>query len=95
MYWAKMKTFYEQKGYITANQEVSQQSWVEGGTVYPKILYSKHVCGTPAIMIEQYISSTTYGSDGETNNDSFGIKNYTSLIRAYVLSMCKGEGIIK
>lgn len=94
MYWAKMKTFYEQKGYITVDQEVFRQSWVDTGG-YPKTLYSKYVCGTPAIMIEQYISSTTYGSDGETNNDSFGIKNYTSLIRAYVLSMCKGEMIIK
>ena len=93
-YWSKMRQFYIDKGYITEQTEVSQQAWVEGGTGYPKTLYSKHICNTPAIMIEQYISSTTYGSDGETNNDSYGIKNYTSLLRAYTLAVCRSEAEI-
>lgn len=89
LYFDAMKQFYVDKGYIAADMAVRQDVWVTGISGYPKTLYAKEVCGTPAIMIEQYISSTTYGSDGATNNDSYGIKNYTSLIRAYTLAFCR------
>ena len=89
LYFDAMKQFYVDKGYITADMDVRQDAWVTSTGGYPKTLYAKEVCGTPAIMIEQYIGSTTYGSDGMTNNDSYGIKNYTSLIRAYTLTFCR------
>ena len=89
LYFDAMKQFYVDKGYIAADMTVRQEAWVTSISGYPKTLYSKEVCGTPAIMIEQYISSTTYGSDGMTNNDSYGIKNYASLIRAYTLAFCR------
>ena len=89
-----LELFYRNKGYISEDTIVQKDDWVEAGNNYPKELYAKYVCNIPSIMIEQYISSTVYGSDGSTNNDSFGIKNYTTLLRAYILSFCKSEFII-
>lgn len=79
--------YYTDKGYIGEGVTAKTQSWVEGGKNYPKTLYAKQVCQIPAIMIEQYICSTMYGSDGETNNDTYGIKNYVAMLRLYIMTI--------
>lgn len=80
--------FYVGKGYVTAEDATFVYNLA--GKTYPKTPYAKDICGIPAIMHEQYPRSTAYGSDGATNNDSYGIKNYVALIRWYCLEMCKG-----
>lgn len=90
----EITAFYRSKGYIAAGDTPTFRYENEGGLTYPKTTYSKAVCGTPAIMHEQYIMSTAYGSDGHTNNDDYGIKNYAALIRWYCLIMCKGDAEI-
>lgn len=90
----EIEAFYRNKGYITEDEVPTFIYSVENGNTYPKTKYSKDVCGTPAIMHEQYIKSTAYGSDGHTNNDSYGIKNYVALLRWYCLIMCKSDAEI-
>lgn len=82
--------FYRDKGYIPASVTPNTYSWVELGTNYPKTKYAKEICGIPAIMIEQYCSSTMYGSDGNTINDAVGIKNYVTMLRLYIFAIISG-----
>lgn len=84
--FSALVTFYTNKGYISEGITAKTQSWVEGGTIYPKTVYAKNFCQIPSIMIEQYICSTMYGSDGQTNNDTYGIKNYCAMLRMYVMA---------
>ena len=83
--------FYRDKGYIPSGVTPNTSSWVEGGRTYPKTKYAKKICGIPAIMIEQYCSSTMYGSDGNTINDAAGIKNYATMLRLYTFAILQGE----
>lgn len=80
------KDFYIAKGYFadrtSATVGVSTNNML---TQYPKTLYAKEVCGIPSAMMEQFICSTTYGSDGRTNNDTFGIKHYVTTLRYIIL----------
>lgn len=87
--FAVMGDYYKAKGYIPSEDNPLTAVWVARKWDYPKQLYSLNICGIPSIMIEQYICSTTYGSDGQTNNDSYGIKNYMSLLRWYCLNILK------
>jgi hypothetical protein len=88
--------FYSNKGYIGSNVTPNTSAWVEPGTAYPKTRYAMDVCGIPSIMIEQYCSSTMYGSDGNTINDTYGIKNYVLMLRLYTFSiLAKGTESIK
>lgn len=89
-----LKEFYVGKGYATSVDNIETQSWVEGGNNYPKTLYSYIEAGIPAIMIEQYISSVVYGSDGNTNNDSYGIKHYVTVLRMYVAAMLESSQVV-
>lgn len=87
--------FYRDKGYIAPDISPNTYSWVETGTNYPKTKYAKEICGIPSIMIEQYCSSTMYGSDGNTINDVAGIKNYVTMLRFYIfVILAEGEKII-
>ena len=86
-----IRKFYKDKGYFQNDSDVSLSSQYENGQRYPKSLYAYQVCGIPSMMLEQYIGSTAYGSDGQTNNDSYGIKNYVTMLRQFILEMCKGE----
>ena len=43
----------------------------------------------PSAMMEQFMYSTAWGSDGNTNNDSYAIKHYVAMIRYMVLEICK------
>ena len=83
--------FYRNKGYIGSGVTPNTYSWVESGTNYPKTKYAKETCGIPAIMIEQYCSSTMYGSDGNTINDAAGIKNYATMLRLYTFAILADE----
>lgn len=83
--------FYRNKGYIPSNITPNTYSWVEGGDNYPKTKYAKDICGIPSLMIEQYCSSTMYGSDGNTINDVAGIKNYATMLRLYTFAILQGE----
>lgn len=88
--------FYRDKGYIGADITPNTYSWVETGKSYPKTRYAKEICGIPSIMIEQYCSSTMFGSDGNTINDTYGIKNYALMLRLYTFSiLAKGAESIK
>jgi hypothetical protein len=87
---AEVEAFYRNKGYVPSGVTPSQV-FGNGGQTYPKTPYSWDVCKTPALMFEQYIRSTMYGSDGNTNNDDYGIKHYCAMIRWYTLIMCKSD----
>lgn len=88
--------FYRNKGYIGSDVTPKTSAWVEPGYAYPKTRYAKDVCGIPSIMIEQYCSSTMFGSDGNTINDIYGIKNYALMLRLYTFSiLAKGAESIK
>lgn len=80
-----LKEYYIAKGYAT--EDAQSSIWNEGGTVYPKTLYAYKECNIPSIMIEQYISSTQWGSDGVTNNDAAGIRNYVAMLRLYTYAV--------
>lgn len=84
-----LKDYYISKGYAT--DAAATQKWVESGNNYPKTLYACKECGIPSIMIEQYIRSTMYGSDGQTNNDAAGIKNYVAELRLYIYAILTSE----
>ena len=83
--------FYRDKGYIPSDVTPNTSSWVEVGKTYPKTKYAKEICGIPALMIEQYCSSTMYGSDGNTINDVAGIKNYVTMLRLYTFAILSCE----
>ena len=87
--------FYRDKGYIPANITPNTYSWVEAGTNYPKTTYAKEICGIPSLMIEQYCSSTMYGSDGTTINDTFQIKQYVTVLRLYIFAVLAGNKAVK
>lgn len=82
--------FYRDKGYIAPDISPNTYSWVEVGNNYPKTKYAKDICGIPSLMIEQYCSSTMYGSDGNTINDVAGIKNYVTMLRLYTFAILSG-----
>lgn len=82
--------YYRDKGYISDSVTPNTYSWVETGTNYPKTRYAKEICGIPSLMIEQYCSSTMYGSDGNTINDVVGIKNYVTMLRLYIFAILAG-----
>lgn len=86
-----LAAFYTSKGYIPVGTTPNILSWVEGGATYPKTKYAKVNCGIPAIMIEQYCSSEMWGSDGNTINDTYGIKNYVTMLRLYILTILSQE----
>lgn len=87
--------FYRDKGYIPANITPNTYSWVETGANYPKTKYAKEICGIPSLMIEQYCSSTMYGSDGTTINDTFQIKQYVTVLRLYIFAVLAGNKAVK
>ena len=84
--------FYRGKGYygdsVTPTLTWSGQN--ADDAVYPKHVYSKEAAGIPSCMFEQYLTTTVWGSDGTTNNDAYGIKHYTAMIRYMVLIMTRG-----
>lgn len=84
---AEIQAYYVAKGTMSPDLPPDVSAWVSGLTDYPKELYAKAICDINSIMIEQYPNQTWYGSDGSTNNDSAGIKNYTLMIRAYILKL--------
>ena len=87
----KLVDFYVNKGYISSPSSVSTRFVKTSKESYPKTISSKEVYGTSAFMIEQYLSScTVYGSSNNVNNDSYGIKNYFTMLRAYILKVCQG-----
>jgi len=88
-----LEDYYRSKGFIPEDN-TPRLIYVPAGKDYPKTPYSWDVLGTPAMMFEQYIKSTMYGSDGHTNNDTFGIKHYCAMIRWYVLLMCRSNAEI-
>ena len=68
-----------------ASSADNTEDWIDGnGTSYPKTRYSYEMSGVHAIMIEQTIGTTTYGSDGQTINDTYGIKNYVAMLRLFI-----------
>ncbi len=81
--------FYKNKGYCNKSHTVdtNMRLSIEGGNVYPKTKYSFEVCGIPALMVEQYCSSSLYGSDGQHINDEAGIKNYVLELRLYIYAV--------
>lgn len=84
--------FYKEKGYFTDADTVSLGFNIleKETSPYPKTNYGYDVCGIPSAMMEQFMYSTAWGSDGNTNNDSYAIKHYVTMIRYMVLEMCKG-----
>ena len=87
--------FYIAKGYITDGtaDAVKPSWWTSPLTNYPKTLYSEKIAGIKAMMIEQYPNGAFYGNDGTKNNDSYGIKNYVLMLRAFILAMLKRDAI--
>lgn len=87
----KIIDFYKDKGYYTASDSPTCNFIIQDKTsaIYPKTVYAKEVTGTPAVMTEQYVGSSAWGSTGHTNNDSYGIKHYATIIRYIVLIMCR------
>lgn len=84
----RIRTFYVNKGYCTENAIITI---TDGANTFPKTIYADVICNIPSVMIEQQLFSTAYGSDGNTNNDSYGIKNYVTMLRQYVGAMIEGE----
>ena len=87
--------FYIAKGYITDGtaDAVKPSWWTSPLTNFPKTLYSEKIAGIKAMMIEQYPNGAFYGNDGTKNNDSYGIKNYVLMLRAFILAMLKRDAI--
>lgn len=85
--------YYVNKGYISASDTISLGFYSHSAQTaeYPKTQYGKEVCDTPSAMMEQFEYSTAYGSDGNTNNDTYAIKHYVAMIRYMVLIMCKSN----
>ena len=91
----EITNFYIAKGYITDGtaDAVKPSWWTSPLTNYPKTLYSEKIAGIKAMMIEQYPNGAFYGNDGTKNNDSYGIKNYVLMLRAFILAMLKRDAI--
>ena len=91
----RITNYYVEKGYIkdSTASDVQPSWWTSPLTNYPKTLYSEKIAGIPALMIEQYVNGTFYGSDGTHNNDSYGIKNYVLMLRAFILACLKRNAI--
>ena len=91
----RITNYYVEKGYIedSTASDVQPSWWTSPLTNYPKTLYSEKIAGIPALMIEQYVNGTFYGSDGAHNNDSYGIKNYVLMLRAFILGCLKRNAI--
>lgn len=91
----RITNYYFEKGYIEDStvSDVQPSWWTSPLTNYPKTLYSEKIAGIPALMIEQYVNGTFYGSDGTHNNDSYGIKNYVLMLRAFILACLKRNAI--
>lgn len=89
----KLIDFYRGKGYIAEDASVTLGFGTESKdeASYPKTQYAYDVTHIPSAMMEQFMYSTAWGSDGNTNNDAFAIKHYAAMIRYMVLEMCKGE----
>ena len=92
----KIKDFYQNKGYFSPGDTVTLDFFAVGKatTIYPKTNYAKDVANIPAAMMEQFEYSTAYGSDGNTNNDTYAIKHYVAMIRYMLLVMCKSDAEI-
>ena len=87
----KLFDFYRGKGYYSTDETVDLDfnTMNVDNAPYPKHLYSKDITDIPSLMFEQFTYTTAYGSNGNTNNDSFCIKHYETMIRHMVLVMCK------
>lgn len=83
--------FYKAKGYIADSDAVLLGFNIldKETSPYPKTNYGYDVCGIPSAMMEQFMYSTAWGSDGDTNNDAHSIKHYVTMIRYMVLAMCR------
>lgn len=84
--------FYREKGYFTSS-DTPTLGWgaqTKETAIYPKTVYAKEVTNIPACMFEQFLYTTAWGSDGTTNNDAYGIKHFTAMIRYMVLIMTRG-----
>ena len=83
--------FYRNKGYYTSSDSpvIGFSAQEKTTSVYPKTVYAKEVTRIPSAMMEQFMYSTAWGSDGNTNNDSYAIKHYVAMIRYMVLEICK------
>lgn len=83
--------FYKNKGYYTTsdNPTLGFFAQTKETSIYPKTVYAKEVAMIPSAMMEQFMYSTAWGSDGNTNNDSYSIKHYVAMIRYMVLEICK------
>lgn len=88
---SKILNFYTNKGYFSDPSSVQLYFYTLGTDTspYPKTNYAYDICGIPSAMMEQYQYSTAWGSDGNTNNDSYAIKHYTAMIRYLVLEIYK------
>ena len=89
----KITDYYVEKGYIADGtiDAVKPSWWTSPLTNYPKTVYSEKICGIKALMIEQYVNGTFYGSDGKYNNDSYDIKNYALMLRAFILAILESD----
>lgn len=87
----KLYAFYRNKGYFSADEtpDLDFTTLNINNAPYPKQLYAKDITDMSSVMFEQFTYTTAYGSDGDTNNDSYGIKHYATMIRHMVLVMCK------
>lgn len=86
----KITDEYIKLGYFVKGAEKTQPAcWVETGNNYPKTLYSKYICGIPAIMIEQYVGNPYYGGTKSSANTSADINNYVTMLRNYILEILK------
>ena len=87
----KIIDFYKNKGYYSSSDSpiLGFSAQVKTTAEYPKTVYAKDVTRIPSAMMEQFMYSTAWGSDGNTNNDSYAIKHYVAMIRYMVLEICK------
>lgn len=87
---SKIVDFYKSKGYITESDSVQLSFYAlpVATSIYPKTNYAYDICRIPSAMMEQFMYSTAWGSNGSTNNDSYSIKHYAAMIRYMVLEMC-------
>lgn len=87
----KIIDFYKNKGYYSSSDSpiLGFSAQVKTTAEYPKTVYAKEVTRIPSAMMEQFMYSTAWGSDGNTNNDSYAIKHYVAMIRYMVLEICK------
>lgn len=85
-------SYYRAKGYYGESDNptlsVTKTTW---NAAFPKTVYGKEVTRIPSVMMEQFEYSTAWGSDGDTNNDSYAIKEFVTMIRYMVLIMCRDD----